>query len=447
MQGKQTFSSLKKEQKEAIGLLQIGTFLEYFDLMLYVHMAVLLNDLFFPKTDPHTARLLAAFSFSSAFVLRPFGALIFGWIGDNIGRKATVVITTALMAMSCITMYMLPTYDQIGITASWIMIICRAMQGMSSMGEVIGAELYLTETIKRPAIFPVVGFITVSLTLGGVAALAIASLATSQGFDWRYAFLIGAFIAMIGAIARTRLRETSDFVNAKREINIIFEKTGIDQKTLQKNPIYNEKVNKMTPIAYFLLECSAPACFFLIYGYSSNILKEFFDYTPTQIIHQNFIVTIIEFLVLLFITFLSFKIYPLKILKVKLVMFCGFILIYPYILTNASSPFEVMLTQLGIVFLGVNVLPAGPIFYSHFPIFKRFTYTGFAYALSRAIVHLITSFGFIYLTECLGYYGILVIMVPIILGFAFGINHFEKLERQCGNISNKKNLDPQESHV
>jgi hypothetical protein len=170
-----------------------------------------------------------------------------------------------------------------------------------------------------------------------------------------------------------------------------------------------------------------------------------FDYTPAQIIHQNFIVTMVEFLVLLFITFLSSKIYPLKILKVKLIIFFGFILLYPYILHNSSSPFEVMLMQLGIVFFGVNVLPAGPIFYSHFPIFRRFTYTGFAYALSRAIVHLVTSFGFIYLTEHLGSYGILVIMIPILVGFTFGLNHFEKLEQASSdNIpSNKKGLDLQ----
>jgi len=61
-------SSLNREQKQAIGLLQVGTFLEYFDLMLYVHMAVLLNELFFPKTDPHTASLLAAAAFSITFV-------------------------------------------------------------------------------------------------------------------------------------------------------------------------------------------------------------------------------------------------------------------------------------------------------------------------------------------------------------------------------------------
>jgi len=65
-------TSLTREQKQAIGLLSVGTFLEYFDLMLYVHMAVILNDLFFPKTDLYTASILSAFAFCSTYLLRPF---------------------------------------------------------------------------------------------------------------------------------------------------------------------------------------------------------------------------------------------------------------------------------------------------------------------------------------------------------------------------------------
>ena len=126
--------TLTREQKEAVGLLSIGTFLEYFDLMLFVHMAVLLNELFFPKTDPFTASLLAAFAFCSTYLLRPIGALIFGYIGDNIGRKHTVIITTMMMSGSCVVMSVLPTYAEIGITASYTIIICRIIQGMSSMG-------------------------------------------------------------------------------------------------------------------------------------------------------------------------------------------------------------------------------------------------------------------------------------------------------------------------
>ncbi|MCD6056430.1 MAG: hypothetical protein K0R12_1392 [Gammaproteobacteria bacterium] len=144
------FSSLKREQREAIGLLQIGTFLEYFDLMLYVHMAVILNKLFFPKTDVNNVQLLSAFAFCSSFVFKPVGAYIFGKIGDTTGRKATVIITTTIMSVSCLIMATLPTYDQIGISAAWIVTICRIVQGLSSMGEVIGAQIYLAEMIKPP---------------------------------------------------------------------------------------------------------------------------------------------------------------------------------------------------------------------------------------------------------------------------------------------------------
>ena len=141
---------LSREQKQAIGLLSVGTFLEYFDLMLYVHMAVVLNDLFFPKTDPYTASILSSFAFCSTYLLRPFGAVLFGWIGDNYGRKITVVITTLMMAISCFVMATIPTYESIGLTATITMIICRMIQGVSSMGEIMGAELYVTEITQPP---------------------------------------------------------------------------------------------------------------------------------------------------------------------------------------------------------------------------------------------------------------------------------------------------------
>src|SRR5271166_1263690 len=111
------FSSLQREQRQAIGLLSIGTFLEYFDLFLYAHMAVVLNELFFPKADTHSQALLSAFAFSSAFVFRPIGALLFGYIGDTYGRKTTIMITTFMMSVTCVIMANAPTYAQVGITA------------------------------------------------------------------------------------------------------------------------------------------------------------------------------------------------------------------------------------------------------------------------------------------------------------------------------------------
>ncbi len=134
---------LTRVQKNAAYLLSVGTFLEYFDFMIYVHMAVILNELFFPKSDKHVSSIITAVSFCSMYLFRPIGAIFIGYIGDKIGRRITVVITTMMMAISCIIMANLPTYAQIGIAATWIITICRIVQSISSMGEMVGAQLYI----------------------------------------------------------------------------------------------------------------------------------------------------------------------------------------------------------------------------------------------------------------------------------------------------------------
>ena len=391
--------ALTRYQKEAIGLLSIGTFLEYFDLMLYVHMAVLLNELFFPKTDPDTASLLSAFAFCSTFVFRPFGALIFGWLGDNVSRKATVVVTTALMAFSCILMANLPTYSQIGIAASWLLTICRILQGMSSVGEIVGAELYLTEITTPPIQYPIVSFIAIFSVVGTVAALAVASLFTSFGLNWRIAFWIGAAIAMVGAVARTTLRETPEFADAKRRLQKKIEKAYIDNKVVEDDPLFNEKANKKTTLYLLLVNCAWPACFYFAYVHCGNILKNSFSFDAGSVIHHNLIVSIIQLGGLIIISLLSHKIYPLKILKIKLVIFSIGILICPYLLESTHSPIHVFVIQSFIVLFAVDTVPAVSIFFKHFPVFKRFTYSSLIYAVSRAMMYIITSFGIIYLVR------------------------------------------------
>ena len=430
--------SLTREQKEAVGLLSIGTFLEYFDLMLYVHMAVLLNELFFPKTDPDTASILSAFAFCSTFVFRPFGALIFGWLGDNISRKATVVVTTALMAFSCILMANLPTYSQIGIAASWLITICRILQGMSSVGEIVGAELYLTEITTPPIQYPIVSFIAIFSVVGTVAALAVASLFTSFGLNWRIAFWIGAAIAMVGAVARTTLRETPEFADAKRRLQKKMEKAYIDHKTLEDDPIFNEKANHKTTLYLLLVNCAWPACFYFAYVHCGNILKNSFSYNAESVIHHNLIISIIQLTGLIIISLLSRTIYPLKILKTKLVIFSIGILMRPYLLEN--TPAYVFIIQSFIVLFAVDTVPAVSIFFKHFPVFKRFTYSSLIYATSRAMMYIITSFGIIYLTKYLGHYGLLIVIIPLNIGCALGINHFENLEKKVGNYPQKPSL-------
>ena len=431
MQAVEEQQSLTREQKEAVGLLSIGTFLEYFDLMLYVHMAVLLNELFFPKTDPFTASLLSAFSFCSIFVFRPFGALIFGYIGDNVGRKATVIITTFLMSISCVVMATLPTYAQVGITASWVVTICRMIQGMSSMGEIVGAEIYLTEVVKPPLQYPVVMMIAVASILGGVFALALASLFTSYGFNWRYAFWVGTVIALVGALARTTLKETVDFADAKRRMEITLQK-DLTNEILKNNYLYQQKSNKITLLSLFFIQCGWPVCFYFTYIYCGNFLKQNLGFTPDEVIHQNFIISIIALIGYIIITWLSCRIHPLKILQFKLWVFFPFALITPYLLDNIDNHIQLFCIQAFFVLFVLSTNPATPVFYTHIPIFKRFTFGSFIYALSRAIMHITTSFGLVYLEKYFGHWGIAILMIPMSIAFGFGLFHFKKLEIAAG---------------
>ncbi len=420
-------SSLNKQQKEAVALLQIGTFLEYFDLMLYVHMAVLLNSLFFPKTDPHTASLLTAFAFCSTFVLRPFGAILFGYIGDNYGRKTTIIITTALMSLSCVIMANLPTYAQIGITAAWCVTLCRVFQGLSSMGEIMGALVYMTEITKPPVQYPAVSFISLAAFTGSCAALAMSALVTTVGLNWRIAFWVGAAIAAAGSIARTRLRETPDFIEKINKRN---------KKQQQKNAGSDEshqvtdceKMKNQTTVAFFFIYCGWPVCFFLAYMYFNSILQRVYGYTPEDVILHNFVLSIIHVVSCYVLSVMSFKIFPLFILKVKGYIFLGLSILFPILIYMTTSHYQLFILQAVLIIVALGDYPAVGIFVKHIPVLKRVTATSFLYSLSRAVTYVITSFGLVYLTEFLGHWGIWVILLPATIGYLWAVNHYENLE-------------------
>jgi hypothetical protein len=276
--------------------------------------------------------------------------------------------------------------------------------------------------------YPVTTLIAVFSVIGGNVALGVASLVTSFGFNWRIAFWIGAGVAVIGAIARTRLRETPDFVDFKRKAKKYLEvlnRTPEHIEAVLNYPTFQEKVNKTTLLSLFLIQCSWPVCFYFVYIHCGHILKDSFGYSAEQVIHQNFIVSMMNLLGYLIITYLSYRIHPLKIIKVKLIIFSIFILICPYLLSNIKTANDLFLIQSFIMLFILSAASAMSVMYSHIPIFKRFTYAGLMFALSRAIMHVITSFGLVYLVEYFGHWGLLVIMIPVCIGFGFAVFHFQ----------------------
>ena len=248
----------------------------------------------------------------------------------------------------------------------------------------------------------------------------------------------GALIAIVGTVARTALRETQEFVDAKFRLKQDLEKSNVDSNTvLKEDYLVNKKVNQRVSLAYFCIQCSKPVWFYFIYIHCAGILKHSFNYSPQQIIQHNLIIQIIEFFGMVFYGYLSYKIYPLKIEKVRIVIISVFIILIPYLLFNIHTVKHLFFIQAFSCLFRPEQCPSAAIYFAYFPVFKRFTYVSFLYALSRALIYTITSFGLVFLTNIFDHWGLLIVFIPVIIGFKIGVSYFEKLERVAGNYPEK----------
>jgi MHS family proline/betaine transporter-like MFS transporter len=137
---------------------------------------------------------------------------------------------------------------------------------------------------------------------------------------------------------------------------------------------------------------------------------------------------IIHFATLLFLAVASYKIHPLKILRVIGCVFLGLAVCLPSLVNLATTCYHIFALQAAIVFFCINTSPAEAIFIKHFPVLRRITATSLLYSLTRAITYIITSFGLVYLTEYFGHYGLWFIMLPVTLSYLWAIGHYAVLE-------------------
>ena len=426
-----TKQGMTKEQKQSIFILSIGTFLEFFDLMLYIHMATLLNDIFFPQTNPTTAQLLAATAFCITYLLRPIGGLFIGWIGDKWGRKCTITLTTFLMSAACFIMVFTPEYKEKGIIATAMVIIARILQGISSMGEVMGAQIYLTEILKTPYRCVAAGFMGFSAQMGGLFAVAVAAFVLSSGFSWRYAFVFGAFIAVIGVFARLRLRETPEFIDYQKRIAKKAKENNQDKKAIRN--IENEKIDKKTLLAFAFTEYHYPVCFYVAVVYLGNFMKKSLGMTPLQIASQNLKVTMFIIIAALLVIYFVKRFHPIKVAIAMALSFVISLPFIPYWLGNVSSLFSLFCLQYLIFSLGISACGTlDAIQYKYFPTGKRFTIVATTYGIASSLGNALAAYGLISLTHYFGNYALWFIFFPTVTGYIWALFYFRKLEIERG---------------
>jgi MFS family permease len=217
-------SGISREETKVIFASSLGTVFEWYDFYLYAVLAPFFAALFFPSGNA-TAALLSAFAtYAAGFLVRPFGALLFGRIGDLVGRKYTFLVTIIVMGFSTFAVGLLPTYASVGWLSPILLVSLRLLQGLALGGEYGGAATYVAEHAQPGKRGYDTAWIQTTATLGFFLSLAVIGLcrvymdaATFSDWGWRLPFLVSLILLIFSVYIRLKLNESPVFQRMKAE--------------------------------------------------------------------------------------------------------------------------------------------------------------------------------------------------------------------------------------
>ncbi|MCX8499742.1 MAG: MFS transporter, partial [Caulobacteraceae bacterium] len=211
-------ASVGRNDVLTIGAASVGTVFEWYDFYLYGSLATYITHHFFSGVNETTGYIFALLAFAAGFAVRPFGALVFGRLGDLWGRKNTFLVTMLLMGLSTFVVGMLPSYQQIGILAPVALVVMRLVQGLALGGEYGGAATYVAEHAPAGRRGFYTSFIQVTATFGLFLSLVVILLTRKvlgedafQAFGWRVPFLVSILLLGVSLWIRLQLSESPSF--------------------------------------------------------------------------------------------------------------------------------------------------------------------------------------------------------------------------------------------
>ena len=218
-----TADAVKRVKAILIG--SIGNLIEWYDVYAYSAFALYFAPSFFPAADPVAQQLSAAIVFAAAFIVRPLGGILFGWCADRYGRRKSLMLSVMLMCFGSLLIAVSPTYQQIGVGATLILITARLLQGLSQGGEYGASATYLAEMAhpSRRGFYSGVWYTTL---IGGQLAAVLLLLILQKIFlsaeelkewGWRIPFVIGAVLSVYALFMRKELPETEHYQQARQK--------------------------------------------------------------------------------------------------------------------------------------------------------------------------------------------------------------------------------------
>ncbi|HWT54435.1 MAG TPA: MFS transporter [Rhodocyclaceae bacterium] len=215
--------AITKEERKVIFASSLGTVFEWYDFYLYGSLAAIISKQFFSGVNETAAFIFALLAFAAGFAVRPFGAIIFGRLGDMIGRKYTFLVTILIMGMSTAIVGMLPNYEAIGVAAPVILIVLRLLQGLALGGEYGGAATYVAEHAPHGKRGLFTSWIQTTATLGLFMSLLVILACREilgkefEVWGWRIPFLISILLLVVSVYIRMQLNESPVFLRMKEE--------------------------------------------------------------------------------------------------------------------------------------------------------------------------------------------------------------------------------------
>ncbi|HPW83543.1 MAG TPA: MFS transporter [Rhodoferax sp.] len=212
------------EEKKVIFASSLGTVFEWYDFYLYGSLAAIIAKQFFSGLDEGSAFIFALLAFAAGFIVRPFGALVFGRLGDMIGRKYTFLVTILIMGLSTFIVGILPNYASIGVAAPVILIILRMLQGLALGGEYGGAATYVAEHSPQGKRGAYTSWIQTTATLGLFLSLmvilgtrTVIGEAAFADWGWRVPFIVSILLLAVSVYIRLSMNESPAFTKMKAE--------------------------------------------------------------------------------------------------------------------------------------------------------------------------------------------------------------------------------------
>jgi MFS family permease len=323
--------------RTVVGASAAGTAFEWYDFFIFGSLTTIIARHFYADVGEATSYILALLTFGVGFVVRPLGALVFGWFGDKTGRKTTFLVTITMMGVATVAIGLLPDFGQIGIAAPILLILLRIAQGFALGGEYGGAAIYVAEHAPAKKRGFLTGWIQTTAAIGLIMALSVIlitrAIMGAEAFDewgWRIPFLLSFFLLVVSLWIRLKLHESPAFKRMVAE--------STERQAPFKESFATWKVGKFVLIALVGIMFAQGAVWYAGYFYTRFFMERVLKIEVSTVDGLILAITVASAVLYVFFGWLSDRVGRKPVMVGGMVLFL--IAVFPgfHALTRAANP-------------------------------------------------------------------------------------------------------------